>query len=283
MKKIKVIIGFVVSAILVLSIFTACSGKQKEPKPETSKNPTENITELQDQSDSSNPSEEVAKTSEQPAEDKKITLTEVEEIENDYIYEKYHYEGERTVQNEKQEYKFRLPQLKSTSSQAEEINRKIITQYEGLIKEQISYAVNPDMYYNNIYWQSYINNGLLSIVIVDDTFAYDYKSYSVYLFDIKTEKIVSNSELLAVEGISENDFISKAKEIAKELFSKVDFGSIEDAEKIKKARLDYMLSEENISINTPMFIDDTGSLNAIIEIGQAGGADYLYEIIKINK
>lgn len=284
MKKFKVVICSVISAILVLSIFTACSGKQKEHEPETSKNPTENITELQDQSDSSNPSEEVAKTNEQTSEEEKlITLTEAEEIENDYIYEKYHYEGERTAQNEKQEYKFRLPQLKSTSSQAEEINRKIITQYEGLIKEQIAYAVNPDMLYDNIYWRSYINNGLLSIVIVDDTLAYDYKTYSVYLFDTNTEKTVNNSAILAKAGISEEDFISMAKEIAKELFSEVDFGSIDGAEKIKKERLDYMLSEDNISINTPMFIDDTGSLNAIIEIGQAGGADYKYEIIKINK
>ena len=268
MKKFKVIISLVVSVILVLSIFIVCSGKQKEPE----------------QLASSNPTEDVAKTNEQtPEEEKMITLTEAEKTENDYIYEKYHYEGERTFQNEKQEYKFRLPQLKSTSSQAEEINKKIISKYENLIKEQIECAENPKMFYSNIYWQSYINKSLLSIVIVDDNFAHDYKTYSVYLFDTNTEKTVSNLAVLAAAGISEDDFISKAKETAKELFSEVDFGGIDDAEKIKKERLEYMLSEDNISINTPMFIDDSGTLNAIIEIGQAGEADYKYEIIKINK
>ena len=261
-KSISIILGL----ILILSVFAACSAKQKEPE----------------QPMSSNPTEDVVKTDEQTSdEEKTIILTEAEKVENDYLYEKYHYEGERTAQNEKQEYKFRLPQLKSTSSQAEEINRKIINKYENLIKEQIECAKNPDMFYSNIYWQSYINKGLLSIVIVDDNFAHDYKTYSVYLFDTNTEKTVSNSAVLAAAGISEDDFISRAKEIAKELFSKVDFGNIDNAEKIKNERLDYMLSKDNISINTPMFIDNSGTLNAIIEIGQAGEADYKYEIIQV--
>ena len=263
-KSISIILGLV----LVLSVFASCSGKGKQEEPE--------------QPTPSNSTEDVANKSEQTPVKEAITLTEAEEVKNDYIYEKYHYEGECTAGNEKQEYKFRLPQLKSTSSEAEEINRKIIGKYESLVKEQIKYAENPDMFYDNIYWQSYINNGLLSIVIVDDNFAHGYKSYSVYVFDTKTEKAVSNPEVLAAAGISENDFISKAKETAKELFSKVDFGNMDNAENIKKERLEYMLSKDNISINTPMFIDDSGTLNAIVEIGQAGGADYKYEIIKIK-
>ena len=261
-KTISIILGLV----LVLSVFAACTGKQKAPEQPTPSNSTE----------------DVANKSEQTPVKEAITLTEAEEVKNDYIYEKYHYEGECTAGNEKHEYKFRLPQLKSTSSEAEEINRKIIGKYERLVKEQMKCAENSDMFYDNIYWQSYINNGLLSIVIVDDNFAHDYKSYSVYVFDTKTEKAVSNSEVLAAAGISENDFISKAKETAEELFAKVDFSHVDDAEKIKQERLAHVMSKNNISINTPMFIDDSGTLNAIIEIAQSGGADYIYEIIKIK-
>ncbi|MCH5198106.1 MAG: hypothetical protein J1E34_04280 [Oscillospiraceae bacterium] len=264
----KKTIEIILSLLLILTAFTACKGKQEKPEQPTPSNQTENI----DNSGESASDEE-----------KTRALIEVEEVQNDHIYEKYHYEGERTVGNEKQEYKFRLPQLKSTSSAAKEINNEIIGKYENLIKEQMECAQNSDMFYDNIYWQAHIYGDLLSLVIVDDNFAHYYKTYSVYLFDTKTEKAVPNSELLKIAGISENDFISKAKEKAEELFSEVDFGDMENAEEIRAERLEYMLSEDNISINTPMFIYDNGTLNAVVEIGQAGEADYKYEIIKIKK
>ena len=274
-KTISIILGLV----LVLSVFAACTGKQKAPEQPTPSNTTEDVAKTDDVS-STEP--EVTEKRE-----KKYTLKEGEKIETKYITEKYSYSGKfRWYDDETQsieDYVLRLPQLKSSSDSAKALNKRICDNYEEIIEKAIKEFELDCVLFDKISWESYLYNDIISIVITRrDYFSESYREYSVYNFNVKTEKEVTNSEILKSVGLTESEFISKTKETAKEVFSKVDFSPIAGGEEIKKERLEYMLSEDNISINTPIFLDDSGTLNAIIEIGQVGGADYIYEIIEIK-
>ena len=276
-------ISIILVIILILSVFASCTGKgkPKEPEQPTPSNTTEDVAKTDDVS-STEP--EVTEKRE-----KKYTLKEGEKLETKYITEKYSYSGKfRWCDDETQsieDYVLRLPQLKSSSDSAKALNKRICDEYEEMIEKSIEAYEFECYLVNKVSWESYLYNDIISIVITTRDYMTTFSYYSVYNFNVKTEKEVTNSEILKSVGLTESEFISKTKEAAKEEFSKVDFSHVAGGEEIKKEELEYMLSEDNISINTPIFIDDSGTLNAIIKICQSTGVDHeydKYEIIKIK-
>ena len=273
----KKTISILLSAILILSIFTACLGRQNEPE----------------QSDSPKQTQDVAKTDDNPSEsgateksEKKYTLTEGEKIETKYITEKYSYSGKFIPYNDEsqheEDYVLRLPQLKSSSDSAEDINKRIVDKYDEMIQKSIETFETECDLYNKVSWDSYLYNDIISIVITTrDYMSESYRDYSVYNFNVKTEKEVTNSEMLKLAGLSESEFIKKAKSAAEEKFKSIEYRNpgIDDfyEECLKKT-----VSDENITSSLPMFLDDNGVLNTIVVFYQTAGGEINNIIVEVK-
>ena len=275
-KTISIILGLV----LVLSVFASCSGKGKQEEAEqpTPSNTTEDVAKTDDVS-STEP--EVTEKRE-----KKYTLKEGEKLETKYITEKYSYSGKfRWCDDETQtieDYVLRLPQLKSSSDSAKALNKRICDEYEEMIEKSIEAYEFECYLVNKVSWESYLYNDIISIVITRrNYFSESYREYSVYNFNVKTEKEVTNSEILKSVGLTESEFIKKAKSAAeKEFRSTQSYGSgIAD---VYKDHLSKTVSDKNITASLPMFIDDNGVLNTIVVLYQVGGGELTHIILEVK-
>lgn len=273
----KKILSAILVLMLILSVFAACSKEQKEPEQSTPSNSTGDVAKPDDK-----PSEpEVTEKAE-----KKYTLQEGEKLETKYITEKYSYSGKfRWYDDETQtieDYVLRLPQLKSSSDSAKALNKKICDEYEEIIEKSIETFELECVVYDKISWESYLYNDIISIVITRrDYMSESYRDYSVYNFNVKTEKEVTNSEILKLTGLTESEFIKKAKSAAEKEFKRTQSYNpgIDD---FYKECLGKTVSDKNITSSLPMFIDDNGVLNTIVVLYQVGGGETNNIILEVK-
>lgn len=270
-------ISIILVLVLILSVFAACSAKQKEPELPTPSNSTEDVAKTDDETSEPEVTEKA---------EKKYTLQEGEKLETKYITEKYSYSGKfRWYDDETQteeDYVLRLPQLKSSSDSAKNINKRICDEYEEMIQKSIEAFELECTAYNKVSWESYLHNDIISIVITTrDYFSESSRGYSVYNFNVKTEKEVTNSEILKLVGLTESEFIKKAKSAAEKEFKRTQSYNQGIADFYKEC-LGKTASDKNIASSLPMFLDDNGVLKTIAVLYQVGGGETNNIILEVK-
>ena len=273
-------ISILLAAILVLSIFTACLGKQKSTEQPIDPNNTEEIIQTGNTEDQAGETETKNKQ-------EKFVLEEAEKHENEYITEKYSYEGifspptpfDKPLPKEK--YILRLPQLKLDSESAKQINKRICDEFEERVKLSIMAYENDGEFWDKISWDSYLYKDILSLVITRADYMSLMESYYTYSINVVTGEEVKHEGILKAIGLSEKKFVEKTKNIAQKIYEKQAGYNINN-EETYKSDLEKTVSDENINSSVPLFLNDDGVLYAIVTIHITGGADYHYEILKIK-
>ena len=272
-------ISILLAAILILSIFTACSGKPKDAERPVDPSNTEDVINTSENSE--------AQTDETVTKNKqgKYVLEEAEKHENQYITEKYSYEGVFTPYNEvsvpKEKYILRLPQLKLDSESAKQINKRICDRFEDRVKLSIQEYENECDFWDKISWESYLYNDILSLIITQSDYMSPMQFYYNYSINVVTGEEVEHEGILNALGLSEKEFTQKAKVSAQKKFEE-QASYYKNYEERYRSDLEKTVSDDNINSSVPVFIDDNGVLKAIVSIHISGGADYHDEIIKVK-
>lgn len=162
-----------------------------------------------------------------------------------------------------------LPYINISSPYALEINSAIQSMY-----------LNS---YNDYEYFSYLNDNILSVVI-DERFQGDgIRNYMVYNIDIYTGERVSNKEIFASIGTTED----KVKEVLQQSYHNaflLKFPTISELYEDYTQSTEYKstVSEENLSLDVPMFLGLNKSLKLVGKIYSPAGAIYYYSIVDIS-
>lgn len=110
------------------------------------------------------------------------------------------------------------------------------------------------------------------------------KGHTVYNLNKFSGTKVSNAELLESLGMSDEEYLTAAKEAAIEACKEYNAAALDagmPAEAIQQL-IDDTVSEENLNINNLMFINENGELCVVVGIAAVAGAAYYEQIVTIS-
>lgn len=166
-------------------------------------------------------------------------------------------EGEYLADNIYTEYyRYRLPQIIAYSDDATRINQQIIDTYESTIYEHLDIIESGGYrYYNTIDWYQWVRDDVLSLMITAVPMYYN-RTFTTYFYDYVSQVQLSNRQMLARFGISEEDYLSQLHTQAEEIFlmSTEYMTESEKEDEAYKSALSRTLSEDNIHTDLPMYL-----------------------------
>lgn len=284
MKKLALIIS-----IVLITALTSCGKSEKNDKSET----TDNVT-VEDSSVQNNNTEEITEntTQEVPEESTEETTEasgtsdtissqvlplELESTDNPRIMEILNMSGSYTdsVGNDCN-YLYKIPQFNADSDSANELNKRIENDLAWIIEAEVfnmeggysltTYSIDYEVF----------EYGDVVAVVVTVPYDNDYKNYYAYTYDFKNDSELSNADLLAMNGMTEEEFVEEACRIEEEEFMGV-AGSmgIDNQEDI-----DFYLEDAKnaTTADLPMYYDENGVLNVYVPIPSVAGASFYYQL-----
>lgn len=159
-------------------------------------------------------------------------------------------------------YSYQIPQFRADSDSAKSLNQRIVDDILPYVEDEARcMSGGSSLLHYGIHYKITEFEDIVSILI---TIPYpnDGMGFYVYNYDFAKDKEVTNAEILAIKGMTEEAFIEAAHELQRE-----DLDSFFDniPEEYKEEYLD-LLKEANAltKSDSPMYLDEDGTLNAII-------------------
>ena len=190
------------------------------------------------------------------------------------VYELYSADGcyEDGVGN-RETYSYHVPQINADTSDAEEINAEISEMFGSRVEAQFESMENgTSLWSRRTEWESFWNGDQLFLLVTADTTG-DIKDYAAYGYDFETGSRVANKEILDQKGISEEEYLEKLREKVRSIFEETfQLPEGTDTGINRKEVLDKLLN--SLSMEQPMFVDQSGEIAAIVRIDTVAGAGY---------
>lgn len=180
-------------------------------------------------------------------------------------------------------FTYRVPQIEADTPGAEAINKTIAEEYGPIVDgvlESVSEKVSISCLY--IAWETYQYDNILSLVVSCGWDA-DINSYNVYLYDTASGRQLTTADLLKVLDMGETTFLEAVRKAAADTFDnqyKDISGS--DFDEFLTERRDWTLSDENINMDAPAYVDAAGKLHVVLPIGSIAGADSYEQVLTLD-
>ncbi len=199
----------------------------------------------------------------------------------------------------KEYFTYHIPQLSDETEDAKAINQKILDLYEDMAKSLETADENYDESISGVSYQTIWNDSLLSLVIEAAYMYSDIVEYEVFNYDFQSGTVVTNADLIEMAGMSEEEYIKTLRYAAAvEADKTTDEMSVMQEEAYGEDLTDEMLqlwnaeaihlraktiSDQYINMDTPLYMNANGNLEAIARIGVMAGSGWYYQNIEIKK
>lgn len=193
-----------------------------------------------------------------------------------------------TDEERNEEYTYDIPKINLESDDAKKVNTEIYNEYVNeCIQEEKNLQEGLGIVCMAIDYKYYINSNILSLVVRWQSIAAGAESFNVYNIDVETGENISNEEIIAKNGLTQEQVVSKLKELYKEACYENNMANKDKNDEYYSNALEfynnevlpYTLSDENCNINVPMFLDENGKINVVAYIGSMAGAGGYYHIL----
>ena len=200
---------------------------------------------------------------------------EVKTEEKVYVYSKYEKKDAKNI--------YDIPYIDIETDEIKKVNDEIEKYYKPIITEMDeANKINEVHPTRKINYEYYINGDILSLRIKQYSEFSGSVSSKSYNINIKTKKVLANSDLLKEINITEEDFKSKLKEAAKNKFISVNKtkkewqeGQNQDADlDFYDEQLNQTISEDNINIDNLMFLNRNGKITVVLKIYLLAGSEF---------
>jgi len=177
-------------------------------------------------------------------------------------------------------YKYTVPAFNIASADAQRINSEI---YSDIYNQYLNTLEMQNGKFSLMVYEIscvyYINNDIVSLGIETSTDWGDTGS-RWYNINKSTGKSISNSELVASLGYTEEQFVSHLKNLAADFYVNLWKNNNPMGQNdFYLDRYNYTISDEACNINVPLYVGENGNLWAIANIGSlAGASHYEYAI-----
>ena len=180
-------------------------------------------------------------------------------------------------------FTYRVPQIEADTPGAEAINKTIAEEYGPIVDgvlESVSEKVSMSCLY--IAWETYQYDNILSLVVSCGWDA-DINSYNVYLYDTANGRQLTTADLLKALDMGETTFLEAVRKAAADTFDNQYEGiSGSDFDEFLTERRDCTLSDENINMDAPAYVDVAGKLHVVLPIGSIAGADSYERMLTLD-
>ncbi len=182
--------------------------------------------------------------------------------------------------------RYRIPKINLDGNTVANINAEIwATLYDGEVVGTLEWW-NQEHYEGDAYitYDWYVNNKILSLVIESHRADYvTWSDYYVYNISISTGERISNSELISMAELSQDEYFDTVRQaLGSEYFQGkehyIEYWGYDD---FFRTQLEDTLSDENIQNCVPYF-NENGQLCIIAVIYSLAGAGYYYHTINLE-
>ena len=159
-------------------------------------------------------------------------------------------------------YSYQIPQFRAESESAKSLNQRIVDNILPYVEDEIDgMLIGSSLLYYGIHYEITEFEDIVSILI-KIPYPNDGLEFYIYNYDFAKDKELTNAEILAIKGMTEEAFIEAAHELQRD---DLDWFLDDIPDEYKEGYL-YMLKEakELTKVDTPMYLDEDGTLNAVI-------------------
>lgn len=188
------------------------------------------------------------------------------------------------IENEDGNYCYHIPGINIESEGIDELNKRIYDTLIGVYEEKVikdseEYSM-PSMSEMSYRW-GYKDNAVSIIVQTLDNMAF-YPFFYTYNVDAKTGKELSDTEVIKLFSLEEDEFYDKVYDAVKRYSDreKTKF-PVDEQEGYLNGLIEKTLSDEYIRKAKP-FIDSHGNLCVVVSLFSPGGADTYYHMLSLD-
>jgi len=181
------------------------------------------------------------------------------------------------------DYTYHVPHLVVDTADAEAVNADIDSAFGKNVKDSMSdMKKGYSLWYFNVEWKSYWHGSTLCLVVSSNEEG-DFTDYRVYNYDFAAGKKLTNTELLQQTDLDTDTLVSKTYAIAKAQLKK-DYADLKAmlGRKEYQKLFDRTLTDKNINKDMMTYVDDSGTVNVIIQYASAAGADWYYKVFQVK-
>ena len=262
-----------VTGLLLAIVFSmAACNKEEVTKEVASPTQTEVPTEKPKTTEAPTPIPTLAPTPEptpiptpEPTPIPEITLKlGLRDTEHPRIMEILDFSGEfmDELNNMKSNYSYQIPQFRADSDSAKSLNQRIVDEIFPYVESEANVIMGgSSLLHYGIHYEITEFEDIVSIMI-KIPYPNDGLEFYIYNYDFAKDMELTNADILAKKGMTEEAFIEAAHELQEESMNRL-LDNIPD--EYKEGYL-YMLKEakELTKVDTPMYLDEDGTLNAVI-------------------
>ena len=173
---------------------------------------------------------------------------------------------DETVSGNGYDFKNRIPEVSISGVDMSAFNKSIKKELTKWAKYHY-YPESDELFGSVVDYEYYIGDGYISLICTSTQLDYEETRYKVYNISTETGKTLSSADLLKMLGLSESDFLSKAKDAYERWRNVYDIVSSSDHKKnLKQLKMEKL---------TP-FVSSEGHLSYVGYFYLSGGAGEAY-------
>ncbi len=207
---------------------------------------------------------------------------ELKETDNPRIAELLNVSGIYSDGFNQENYHYQIPQFNANSEGAKVLNKRIEDELSEIIDEETANMSGGCSLISNSVTYEVFEYGDITAVVVAVPYPNDIMDYMTYTYDFKNNEEMTNAELLAMNGVTEEEFVAEVCRLQEEDFIEMAANwpnPITDQEIINEY---VAVVNEYASVDLPMYIDETGRLQVYIPCASIAGAEWYYHLRELS-
>ena len=279
-RTIKRTVSALSTAAMLLMVMTAC-GRQASSQTENTEGKNlssvpENFQKQEESEGGENTAAE-GKSGENTAYlGREVTVTELYSVDDEIVNEECDYVVE---------YSYHVPQIDDDTPGTAEINSEIAAVYGGLVERSLNEIEQGELTgCASITYEAYQSGDIFSLVLLCTEYFGGYEEYGTYNYDTRKGVRLGNEKVLEKKGLTGEEYLSALRRAAAKYYDNLYFNQWDEMGEwclagAYQERRAFTISDRNITMDLPLYIDNSGKLHTIVPIGSHVGADWLNEII----
>lgn len=185
-------------------------------------------------------------------------------------------------------YSYHVPQIEDDTADAAAINQEIAAYYGNRAADGLLCVENgaaPAC--STVSYECYRCGDVLALVVRCAYYYDNDEEYSVYNYDTANGVRLSNEDLLAMRGVTQEQALSAIRRAAAACYDEQYFpawvgSGFDTAAGAYQELRAWTISEDNITPELPLYLDDSGAMHTIAAIGCHAGVSWLLETLTLD-
>ena len=203
---------------------------------------------------------------------------ELKETDNPRIAELLNVSGIYFDGFNQERYHYQIPQFNVDSESAKAVNKRIEENLSEIIEQEVAnISGGYSLVTCSVTYESF-EYGDITAIVVTVPYPNDCIDYLVYTYDFQKDKELTNAELLAMNGMTEDEFVTEVCRLQEEDF--IELVKSCPTPMFDQETIDGYIDNVNAyaTVELPMYFDDNGTLQVYVPFASLAGADWYYQL-----